>query len=171
MIITEWSTGNSLLILIKNNSSLKIHPPPEKKQNRKETVQLLYMKRLIYLKKWTIVRPSCFAPKAVVTRFRWSCRSWFQNKEKKGIWRWFFFKTILIQLPCNPFKYICVHMRKKKTFKVLSFVWCKNIVCYDIALQDTMTKRAKKNIKENCFKSVKALKVIAILTAYLWFSL
>jgi hypothetical protein len=34
-------------------------------------------------------------------------------------------------------------------------------------LQDTMTKRAEKNIKENCFKSVKALKVIAILTAYL----
>jgi hypothetical protein len=33
-----------------------------------------------------------------------------------------FFKTILIQLPCNPFKYIFVHMRQKKTFKVLSFV-------------------------------------------------
>jgi hypothetical protein len=81
-----------------------------------------------------------------------------------------FFKTILIQLPCILFKYIFVHMRQKKTFKVLSFVWCKNIVCYDLALQDTMTKRAK-NIKENCFKSVKALKVIAILTAYLWFSL
>jgi hypothetical protein len=31
-----------------------------------------------------------------------------------------------------------------------------------------MTKRAGKNIKENCFKSVKALKVIAILTAYLY---
>jgi hypothetical protein len=30
-----------------------------------------------------------------------------------------------------------------------------------------MTKRVKKNIKENYFKSVKALKVIAILTAYL----
>jgi hypothetical protein len=30
-----------------------------------------------------------------------------------------------------------------------------------------LTKRAEKNIKENCFKSVKALKVIAILTAYL----
>jgi hypothetical protein len=28
-------------------------------------------------------------------------------------------------------------------------------------------KAGKKNIKENCFKSVKALKVIAILTAYL----
>ena len=24
-----------------------------------------------------------------------------------------FFKTILIQLPCNPFKYIFVHMRQK----------------------------------------------------------
>jgi hypothetical protein len=46
-----------------------------------------------------------------------------------------FFKTILIQLPCNPFKYIFVHMRQKKTFKVLSFEWCKNIVCYDLALQ------------------------------------
>jgi hypothetical protein len=80
-----------------------------------------------------------------------------------------FFKTILIQLPCNPFKYIFVHMRQKKTFKGLSFVWCKNIVCYDLALQDT--KERKKYIKENCFKSVKALKVIAILTAYLWFSL
>jgi hypothetical protein len=33
--------------------------------------------------------------------------------------------------------------------------------------QMTMTKRAKKNIKENCFKSVKELKIIAILTAYL----
>jgi hypothetical protein len=31
-----------------------------------------------------------------------------------------FFKTILIQLPCNPFKYNFVHMRQKKTFKVLS---------------------------------------------------
>ena len=79
------------------------------------------------------------------------------------------FRTILIQLPCNPFKYIFVHMRQKKTFRVLSFVWCKNIVCYDLALQDIMTKRVKKNIKENYFKSVKALKVIAILTAYLWF--
>jgi hypothetical protein len=29
----------------------------------------------------------------------------------------------------------------------------------------------EKNIKEKCFKSVKALKVTAILTAYLWFSL
>jgi hypothetical protein len=47
-----------------------------------------------------------------------------------------------------PFKYIFVHMRQKKTFKVLSFVWCKNIVCYDLALQeDTMTKRAKKIYK------------------------
>ena len=48
-----------------------------------------------------------------------------------------FLKTILIQLPCNPFKYIFIHMRQKKTFKVLSFVRCKNIVCYDLTLQDT----------------------------------
>jgi hypothetical protein len=57
-----------------------------------------------------------------------------------------FLKAILIQLPYNPFKYIFVHMRQKKTFKVLSFVWCKNIACYDLALQDTMTKRAEKKI-------------------------
>jgi hypothetical protein len=93
-----------------------------------------------------------------------------KQRKKRNI-KMIFLKTMLIQLPCNPFKYSFVHMRQKKTFKVLSFVWCKNIVCYDLALQDTMTKRAEKNIKENCFKSVKALKVIAILTAYLWFSL
>jgi hypothetical protein len=68
-----------------------------------------------------------------------------KQRKKRNI-KMIFFKTILIQLPCNPFKYIFVHMRQKKTFKVLSFVWCKNIVCCDLALQDTMTKRAKKNI-------------------------
>jgi hypothetical protein len=40
-------------------------------------------------------------------------------------------------------------------------------LCYDLALQDIMTKRVRKKINENYFKSVKALKVIAILTAYL----
>jgi hypothetical protein len=60
---------------------------------------------------------------------------------------------------------------KSLVIAVIIFVYvllvCKNIVCYDLALQDTMTKRAEKNIKENCFKSLKELKVIAILTAYL----
>ena len=48
--------------------------------HRKETVQLLYMKRLIYFKNGQ----SCFAPKAVITRFRWSCCSWFQNQRLPG---------------------------------------------------------------------------------------
>ena len=78
-----------------------------------------------------------------------------------------FFKTILIQLPCNPFKYIFVHMIQKKNIQSLVVCVMQNIVCYDLALQDIMTKRVKKNIKENYFKSVKALKVIVILTAYL----
>jgi hypothetical protein len=59
----------------------------------------------------------------------------FKTEKKRNI-KMILFKTILIQLTCNPFIYIFVHMRQKKTFKVLSFVWCKNIVCYDLALQD-----------------------------------
>jgi hypothetical protein len=53
--------------------------PPPKKKYRKETIQLLYMKLLIYLKKWTIVRPSCFAPKAD------HVANGFKAKKKKGI--------------------------------------------------------------------------------------
>jgi hypothetical protein len=58
-------------------------------------------------------------------------------------------------------------MIQKKNIQSLVVCVMQNIVCYDLALQDIMTKRVKKNIKENYFKSVKALKVIAILTAYL----
>jgi hypothetical protein len=66
-----------------------------------------------------------------------------------------FFKTILIQLPCNPFRYIFVHMRQKKTFKVLSYVWCKNIICYDLALQDNDEKSEKKYNKKTALNQWK----------------
>jgi hypothetical protein len=41
------------------------------------------MKRLIYLKKWTIVRPSCFAPKER-SALKKKCRSRYISALKKG---------------------------------------------------------------------------------------
>jgi hypothetical protein len=43
----------------------------------------------------------------------------FKAKKKKRNIKMIFLKTILIQLPCNPFKYIFVHMRQKKTIQSL----------------------------------------------------
>jgi hypothetical protein len=80
------------------------------------------MKRLIYLENGRsldlLVLPLKLSSHDFVDRVVHG----FKTKKKKRNIKMIFFKTILIQLPCNPFKYIFVHMRQKKTFKVLSFV-------------------------------------------------
>jgi hypothetical protein len=90
-----------------------------------------------------------------------------KQSEKRNI-KMIFFKTILIQLPYNPFKYIFVHMRQKKTFQ--SLVVCvmqKYRLLLSSFTRHNDEKSEKKYKRKLLCKSVKALRVIAILTAYL----
>jgi hypothetical protein len=79
------------------------------------------MKRLIYLKNGQSFDLFVSPLKLSSHDFVDHVSHGFKTKKKKE-YKDDFFKTILIQLPCILFKYIFVHMRQKKTFKVLSFV-------------------------------------------------
>jgi hypothetical protein len=72
----------------------------------------------------------------------------------------------------NNFYVLNVNIVFKKIIFIFLFFICFETMSDMISFRGE-TRRSndcpffKKNIKENCFKSVKALKVIAILTAYL----
>ena len=67
--------------------------------------------------------------------------------------------------------HFCTHETEKNIQSLVCMMQKYRLLWSSFTRRHNDEKSGEKNIKENCFKSVKALKVIAILTAYLWFSL